>query len=120
MTHEEPVSYLTLRKGASVRSSDDVEIGVVAHVLADPDADIFDGLVVDARSGPGGHRFIDASEVARMDGRGVTLAIDSQAAQRLPEPAENPATMEAGPDDTVPAEARDKLQRAWDLISGKG
>jgi hypothetical protein len=117
MAYEEPVSYLTLRKGAPVRSSDDVEVGVVAHVLADPDADIFDGLVVEARSG---HRFVDASEVAGMDAQGVTLAIDSQAAQRLPEPAENPATMETGPDDTVPATTRDRLQRAWDLISGKG
>ncbi|HEY6762821.1 MAG TPA: PRC-barrel domain-containing protein [Baekduia sp.] len=117
---DEPVSYLTLAKGAPVRASDGADIGVVAHVLADPDADIFDGLIIDVRRGPGGHRFVDASQVAEMDDGGVTLTLDGGAAERLPEPAANPASLAAGPDDIVPPDLGDKLRRAWDLISGKG
>src|SRR3954468_15575990 len=107
-------SYLTLREGAPVRSSDGKEIGTVAHVLADAEADIFDGLVIDTRLGPGGHRFVDAPEVARIDDDGVTLTLDARAAEDLPEPSANPAVLETHPGDRLP----DKLRRAWDRISG--
>src|ERR1700754_1028714 len=53
----EPVSYLTLSAGTPVRTRDGTDVGVVDHVLADAEADIFDGLVIDARHGVGGHRF---------------------------------------------------------------
>jgi hypothetical protein len=38
----------------------------------------------------------------------------------LPEPSENPAALEARPDDMAPEGLDDKLRRAWGLISGKG
>jgi hypothetical protein len=120
MSAQGPVSYLTLSAGTPVRSSDGADVGVVAHVLADAEVDIFDGLVIDARRGVGGHRFADATQVARMDAEAVTLTLDAAAARRLPEPAGNPATLETGPDDMVPTGLSDKLRRAWDLISGKG
>ena len=41
-------------------------------------------------------------------------------AEQLPEPTANAATMEAGPNDAPPHGLSAKLQRAWDLISGKG
>jgi uncharacterized protein YrrD len=107
-------SYLTLSAGTPVRSSDGKEIGEVEHVLADAEADIFDGLVIDTRIGPGGHRFVDSEQVASIGEDGVTLTLDERAAERLPEPSANPAVMETKPGDTVP----DKLRRAWDLISG--
>jgi uncharacterized protein YrrD len=114
----DPGSYLTLEEGTPVYGSDQVEVGSVQHVLADPDEDIFDGLVIDSRLGPGGHRFVDAPDVASIHERGVLLAIDSAAAESLPVPSANPAALQADPDDTVPDDLKDKLRRAWDRISG--
>jgi hypothetical protein len=113
-----PASYLTLNDGTPVLSSDDDRIGVVEHVLADEEEDVFDGLVIDARSGPGGHRFVDARLVAEIHEQGVVLTIDAAAVEQLPEPSENPATMAADPDDVTPDALGDKLRRAWNLISG--
>jgi hypothetical protein len=52
-----------------------------------------------------------------MDTRPVRLDLDAQAADRLPEPTENPASMRTGPDDTVPDDLGDKLRRTWQLLS---
>jgi uncharacterized protein YrrD len=115
----EPASYLVLEDGTPVMTSDGREVGKVEHVLADPDADVFEGVIVDMRPGPGGHRFADADQVAAIYERGVVLALDTEAAERLPAPAANPATLGAGPDDTVPDDLGDKLRRAWDYLSGR-
>ena len=111
----DPISYLVLEEGTPVLSRDGEEIGTVEHVLADEDADVFDGLVVDVG---GGHRFADAPLVEAIHERAVILALDGSEAAALPDPEPNPATMESGPEDTVPDDLRDKLRRAWDWISG--
>ena len=117
----EPASYLTLREGTPVLASNGAQIGVVEHVLADAEVDIFDGLVIDMRLGPGGHRFVDAPEVATITADAVTLTLGEREAEQLSEPTANAAAMEAGAADTVPDESLGhKLQRAWDVISGKG
>src|SRR3954451_10141 len=90
-----PASYLTLADGTPVLTSDGEEIGRVEHVLADADADVFDGLVVDVSRGPGGHRLVDAAAVAEIDENVVVLTLDRAAADGLPEPRANPATLEA-------------------------
>jgi len=100
----EPGSYLTLSSGVPVYSSDGERLGAVTHVMAEPDKDIFDGLVFDASPLPGGHRFVDAPEVEAIYERGVVLTIDAAAAEQLPEPG--------------PSDLEIKLRRAWDLISG--
>jgi hypothetical protein len=110
-----PASYLVLADGTPVLSADGQEVGTVEHVLADADKDVFDGVVVDMR---GGHRFADAALVENIYERGVVLARTSEAAEQLPEPTENPATLEADPDDTAPDDLKDKLKRAWDYLSG--
>jgi uncharacterized protein YrrD len=114
-----PVSYLVLAEGADVMSSDGHKVGSVEHVLAVPEADVFDGLIVDMSGGPGGHRFADADQVEAIYERGVVLTVDRNAAEKLPEPSENPATMAADPDDVTPDGLSDKLKRAWDHLSGK-
>jgi hypothetical protein len=114
----DPVSYLLLADGTDVVSSEGRKVGTVEHVLADPDADVFDGVIVDMRAGPGGHRFADATQIERIHERAVVLTCSAQAAERLPEPGRNPAAMDAGPDDVVPDGLDDKLKRAWDWISG--
>lgn len=114
-----PGSYLTLEAGLPVYTSDGEHLGEVTHVLAEPDKDIFDGLVIDAAVLPGGHRFVDGPEVAEIYERGVVLRLDRSAAERLSEPSANPATMAADPADSAEGELERKLRRAWDVISGK-
>jgi hypothetical protein len=115
-----PVSYLVLEPGAPVHGSDGEQAGTVEHVLAIPDDDIFDGIVIKIHDGllKDELRFADAPFVDGIYERGVVLTIAADAVETLPEPSENPAVLEAGPDDTVPDGLRDKLRRAWDLISG--
>ncbi len=109
----DPVSYLVLTEGVPVMSSDGQQIGTVEHVLAVPEVDVFDGVIVDTGDG---HCFADAPDVDRLYERGVVLNLDAQAAQRLPRPGQNPASME--PDDLTPGGLDDKLRRAWDYLSG--
>ena len=85
-----PSSYLILAEGIPVYSSDGKPLGEVEHLLCDFDADIFDGLVIDRSVLPGGHRFVDAPQVAEIYERGVVLGIDAAAAERLPEPSARP------------------------------
>jgi hypothetical protein len=114
----EPSSYITLEPGVPVYSSDGEQLGLVEHVLAEPEKDIFDGIVLDTSALPGGHRFVDAPEVGEIHERGVILSLDRRAAERLPEPSENPAAMSASPDDTAESELERKLRWAWDKVSG--
>lgn len=114
-----PISFLVLGAGVPVYSSDGEKLGEVEHVLAVPDDDIFDGIVLDTSILPGGHRFVDAPEVEAIYERGVVLRIDAAEAEALPKPSANPGALEAGPGDMAKG-GSDKLRRAWDLISGKG
>lgn len=113
-----PGSYMTLAAGVPVYSSDGQRLGEVEHVLAEPEKDIFDGIVIDTSVLPGANRFVDAPEVESIHERGVVLALDAEGAGRLPEPSANPAAMSATPDDAAESDLERKLRRAWDLISG--
>jgi uncharacterized protein YrrD len=117
----EPSSYLSLGKGAEVYSRDGTKVGEVEHVLAAPDQDIFDGVVLDTSVLPGGHRFVDAEQVEEIFEHGVLLKLDRQEAEKLPEPSANPAVLEVTPEDVSEGDEgtlKRKLRRAWDLISG--
>ena len=113
-----PISYMVLAKGTPVLSSDGERVGAVEHVLADVEEDIFDGIVVDTREGPGGWRFADAPQIAEIHERGVVLTVPAAECASLPEPSANPAAVEhRGAEDTEGG-LEHKLRRAWDLISG--
>jgi uncharacterized protein YrrD len=115
-----PASYLTLAEGTPVYSSDGRELGRVEHLLADPEIDIFDGIVVRRRGPKGGHRFIDADQVDEIFERGVLLELSyEEAVSVLPNPGLNPAAMGVNPGDDEAGELQRKLRRAWDLISGR-
>lgn len=118
-----PSSYLALTAGIAVYSRDGERLGDVEHVLADEGADIFDGIVLDRSVLPGGHRFVDATQVERIHERGIVLAVDAAGAEALPEPSENPAAMAVSGEDFAEREWDDqlaaKLRSAWDRISGK-
>jgi hypothetical protein len=115
------VSYLVAKKGIPVYSSDDVRLGTVVEVLDAPEADIFDGVIFDTTpKRPGGHKFVDAPEVEGIYERGVILTIDAAAATQLAAPGKNPGSIEVSPDDVAGEPGPSFLQKAWNLLSGKG
>ena len=116
--HGQPRSYLDIDEGVDVITSDGQRVGKLEHVLADEASDIFDGIVVDTSAGPGGHRFVDAPDVAEFRERAVLLRISGAEAEDLPEPSENPAVMQHGGEEDSESALGHKLRRAWDLISG--
>jgi PRC-barrel domain len=79
-----PLSYLVLQRGVPVYSSDGQRLGRVTRVLSAPEANMFDGIIFDTKTGPGGHRFVDAPEVGQIYERGVVLKIDAADAASLP------------------------------------
>jgi hypothetical protein len=111
-----PISYLVLEPGADVYDPSGDHVGKVEHVLADPDVDIFEGLVIDTRVGPGGLRFADADQIDELYERGVVLSVG---VEELHDPEPGPATLEADPDDVEESELAARLRRAWDWISGR-
>ena len=119
MEHGAPIAYLVLEEGTAVFASDGGEIGSVKRVLAVPDDDIFDGLILDT---PAGDRFVDAENVGDIYERAVILALDSDQAAHLPEPTANPGVLEPSPDDVAGDTRGDQLQyrirQVWDRISG--
>src|SRR2546423_1417333 len=69
----DPSSYLVLADGTPVYASGGEEVGKVEHVLAEPDLDLFDGIVVEDPRVADGHLFVDASQVDECFERGVLL-----------------------------------------------
>jgi hypothetical protein len=112
-----PIAYEVLAPGTPVYSSDGQLVGHVTHVLSVPEKDVFDGIVIDDREGPGGHRFADADEIGTIHERAVTLKLDAAACRALPAPSANPAVMIDDPADSSSG-LSNKLRRAWDLVSG--
>jgi hypothetical protein len=115
-----PISYLVLAEGTPVRTADGEELGRVKRVLAVPEDDIFDGLILET---PEGDRFIDADHVAALYERACVLDIPADHAHHLPEPTASPAAMEVTPDDAAERggaghELGQALRKAWDKISG--
>ena len=117
---DDPVSYRTLKTGTDVISADGERVGVVEHVLADEGTDIFDGIVIDARLGPGGLRFVDAPQISELRVDGVTLALRASDVEELPKPQPNPAVLEHHGVEDSEGELEHKLRRAWEIVSGKG
>jgi hypothetical protein len=114
----EPTSYLAVAKGVPVYSSDGEKLGRVVRVLSAPNLDMFDGVVFDTTTGPGGHRFVDAPEVGEIYEQGIVLKIDASEAASLPAPGANPGAVSVNPADLVGGKPG-FFRRAWDSISGK-
>ena len=119
MEHGEPIAYLVLAEGTDVLASDGARIGTVKRVLAVPDDDIFDGLILDTDEGD---RFVDADNVGELYERAVFLKLDGDQARHLPEPTASPAVLEPTPDDvagdTPGDQLRYRIRQVWDRISG--
>lgn len=127
-----PIAYLVLKVGTPVYDRHRERIGVVEHVLADEDVDIFHGLIVHTRPLPRRHLFADADQIAELRERAVLLSVDRG---ELHEPRTNSRRPPkylgrpkdpAGPDDPGgPGGSADRaenslqarLRRAWDWIN---
>jgi hypothetical protein len=114
-----PCSYLTVRKGVPVFSSDGEKLGKVVEVLSAPNLDMFDGVIFDTTAGPGGHKFVDAPEVGEIFEGGLVLRIDAAAAAKLGKPGQNPGEIDVDPGEFKQRESG-FLQRTWNFLSGKG
>lgn len=110
-----PISYLVLTPGVDVYDASGEHVGRLEHVLADAEEDIFDGLVIDVRRGPGGLRFADSEQVEALHERGVTLNVG---VEELHDPEPNPAALDADPAEPGESALGARLRRAWDYISG--
>jgi hypothetical protein len=115
----ERISYLTVKSGVPVFASDGERLGRVVRVLSEPRADVFDGIVFDTTTGPGGHKFVDAPEVGEIFERGVVLKIDAAEAVELPKPRANPGSVSVNPADLTKGGGGGGLRRFWDRLSGK-
>lgn len=111
-----PIAYLVLQPGTHVYDAAGERIGNVEHVLADDATDVFDGIVVDTRTGPGGLRFADADQVDELYERGVVLKVGADA---LHDPAPGPGVIDVDPADADESPLTTRLRRAWDWISGR-
>ncbi|HEY0001381.1 MAG TPA: PRC-barrel domain-containing protein [Actinoplanes sp.] len=102
----EPVAYLVLKNGTAVYDRSGDRVGKVEQVLADEQADVFQGLLV--KTGSHGQRFAPADQVDGLFERGVIVA---EPADRLPEPP-------GGQPARVATEARPAgaLRKAWDWL----
>jgi len=114
-----PISYLVLEPGVPVYTSDGQPVGQVKRLLAAPEEDIYDGLIIET---PEGERFVDGPHASDLYERGVVLDITADQLHHLPDPTPSPAALEVQPDDTVKHsvgdELGDLLRRAWNRISG--
>ena len=86
----DPVSWLLIRRGWKVVSSDGAEIGSVDEVVGDDERDIFDGLAV-ATSALGKPRYVPSEQVGEITEGVVRLKLTQVDAAGLGEYLE-PAT----------------------------
>src|SRR5690242_17454397 len=85
----QPTSWEALRPGTVVFASDGSVVGKVKEVLAVPEDDIFEGVIIDTEHGD---RFADWELIGSLHERGVDLKLDgAAAAANLPEPKPAPA-----------------------------
>ncbi|MCW2807266.1 MAG: hypothetical protein JWQ93_1221 [Marmoricola sp.] len=107
-----PVAYVALADGTPVYDRDQRLVGVVEHVQADLDLDIFHGLIIHTKPLPGRHLYADADQIAELHERGVVLTVQEG---ELLEPSGRSARSPAQGREETPLEAR--VRRAWDWIS---
>jgi hypothetical protein len=109
-----PIAYTVLAEGTPVYDREGMKIGVVEHVFADMQLDIFEGIIVHTRPLPGKHLFADVDQIAELRERGVVLAVTRAELHEPPDEAKRKQRErgEGGPES--PLEAR--LRRAWDWL----
>ena len=99
MNDEEPqVSWKAIEREAGVQSSDGQEVGKVVEIAGDPDADIFNGLVVSLGM-LGANRYVPAERVTAIWPHRVKVGATAEELERAPEYEAPVAERWATPDD---------------------
>jgi hypothetical protein len=80
---DEPISYLALKDGTPVCTSEGTQIGTVEHVLQVPEEDLFDGLVLGTKHGL---RFVDRDQIVEITPSAVRCSLSDEEATNLPAP----------------------------------
>jgi hypothetical protein len=107
-----PIAYTALEEGTPALDRNGRKIGVVEHVLADWQADIFEGLVIHTRPLPGKDLYADVEQIAALHERGVVLSVEREALYGPP------GRSPRGDRAANALEAR--VRRAWEWVSGRG
>ncbi|MHB8532775.1 MAG: PRC-barrel domain-containing protein [Solirubrobacteraceae bacterium] len=94
-----PIAYALLEGGVPVRVRDGSQVGIVHHVVAAPQQDIFHGLVISTERL--GRRFVPAEDVASLHERGVQLRISLDEVAALPPPEGKAALHDEDPTATT-------------------
>ena len=95
----DPVSWLQIEQGWKVLTADGDELGTVAQVASTKNADIFDGLAVQAR-GSSSVLYVPGEQVSTIYPRSVTLKITAAQTIDLAPYSEAPLqkTLRPGPE----------------------
>jgi hypothetical protein len=78
----EPVSWLLVRRGWQVVSSDGTPVGRIGAVRGEPVKDIFNGIVVRANSAP--PRYVPSELLAEIVSGQVTLILSAEEFEAIP------------------------------------
>jgi hypothetical protein len=111
-----PIAYLALSEGTPVLDREGRRIGVVDHVVADVDLDLFYGVVVHTHPLPGRHLYADRDQISAIYERAVLLAAD---VDDLHEPSEPVSSRRDDHRRSVETPLEAGLRRAWDWITGR-
>ena len=93
----DPVSWLLIRPGWKVVSSDGLEVGRVDEIAGDDTSDIFDGLAV-ATGALEKPRYVPSEQVATITQGTVILSLTRSETERLEEYLEPASSEEIEPD----------------------
>jgi hypothetical protein len=116
---ESRIAWQLLRRGARVISSDGSRVGAVEHVLGDVRLDIFGGVVIDTRLGPGGMRFVDPTEIAAIHRDRIVLTVRATQVDSLPRPSRNPGALLHRATDPMPSTFRLTARRIRHSVAGR-
>ena len=83
-----PVSWLLIRRGWQVLTSDGTAIGRIGAVRGEPTKDIFNGVVVRANSAP--PRYIPSEYLAEIVSGQVTLKLSAEEFEAIPPEKKRP------------------------------
>ncbi len=115
----QPISWRVLERKTPVYAQDGVAVGIVRRVMALPEDDIFDGIVVHSH---GGDRFVPAENVAALRERAVALDLDAGEFDSLEPPQPGPAAM-AVDTETLTSKHLTSLRNlvgdAWNRLNGR-
>jgi uncharacterized protein YrrD len=112
-----PIAYIALEEGTPVYDRNAERIGVVDHVQADMQLDIFEGVIVHTLPLPGRHVYADADQIAELHERGVVLSAERDALHEPPD--ESARSKHQSDEDSPEGPLEARLRRAWDWIAGR-